>query len=59
LQPLFTNRWAGGAIEPRGHLALESFHLDAAIAVWRFVFGGRVVEERIWMETGADTVYVA
>ncbi len=44
---------------PRGHLALESFHLDGAIPVWRFAFGGRVVEERIWMEPGADTVYVA
>ena len=58
-QALFTNRWASGAIEPRGHLALESFHLDAAIPVWRFAFGDRVVEERIWMEPGADTVYVA
>jgi predicted glycogen debranching enzyme len=58
-QPLFTNRWAGGAIEPSGHLALESFHLDGAVPVWRFAFGGRVVEERIWMEPGADTVYVA
>jgi predicted glycogen debranching enzyme len=58
-QPLFTNRWAGGAIEPRGDLALESFRLDASIPVWRFAFGGRVVEERIWMEPGADTVYVA
>jgi hypothetical protein len=27
--------------------------------VWRFAFGGRVIEERIWMEPGADTVYVA
>ncbi len=58
-QPLFANRWASGAVIPQGHLALESFHLDGTIPVWRFAFGGRVVEQRIWMERGADTVYVA
>jgi predicted glycogen debranching enzyme len=58
-QPLLTNRWASGAVEPKGHLALESFHLDGTIPVWRFAFGGRVVEQRIWMEPGADKVYVA
>jgi predicted glycogen debranching enzyme len=58
-QPLFTNRWAGGAVEPAGYLALESFHLDGTVPVWRFAVGGRIIEERIWMEPGADTVYVA
>jgi predicted glycogen debranching enzyme len=58
-QPLFANRWASGAVEPNGHLALESFHLDGTVPVWRFAFGGRVVEERVWMEPGADTVYAA
>jgi predicted glycogen debranching enzyme len=58
-QPMFANRWASGAIEPKGHLALESFHLDGTIPVWRFAFAGRAVEQRIWMEPGADTVYVA
>jgi predicted glycogen debranching enzyme len=58
-QPLFANRWASGAIEPRGHVALESFHLDGTVPVWRFAFGDHVFEERIWMELGADTVYVA
>jgi len=58
-QPLFANRWASGAVEPAGHLALESFHLDGTIPVWRFAIGDQIVEERIWMEPGADTVYVA
>jgi 4-alpha-glucanotransferase len=44
---------------PQGHLLLESFHLDGTVPVWRFRCGGRVVEHRIWMETGADTVYAA
>ncbi|HTV46245.1 MAG TPA: amylo-alpha-1,6-glucosidase [Stellaceae bacterium] len=57
--PLFTNRWASGAVEPRGQLALESFHLDGSIPVWRFAIDGRVIEQRIWLEPGADTVYVA
>ncbi len=58
-QPLFTNRWGSGAVEPEGHLAIESFHLDGTIPTWRFAFDGRIVEQRIWMEPGADTVYVA
>ncbi len=57
--PLFANRWASGAVEPKGYLALESFHLDGTIPVWRFVFGDRAVEQRVWMEPGADTVHVA
>ncbi len=58
-QPLFTNRWGSGAVQPAGYLALESFHLDGTVPVWRFAVGDRIVEERIWMEPGADTVYVA
>jgi len=56
---LFTNRWASGAVEPRGYLALESFHLDGTIPVWRFALGDRVIEHRVWMEAGADTTYAA
>jgi 4-alpha-glucanotransferase len=57
--PLFSNRWASGAVAPEGHLGLESFDLDGSIPVWRFSCGGCVVEQRIWMEAGADTVYAA
>jgi 4-alpha-glucanotransferase len=46
-RPLFVNRWAGGAVDPAGNLALESFHLDGSIPVWRFAFGERIVEQRI------------
>jgi len=56
--PLFTNRWGGGAIEPEGYKLLDSFHLDGTVPVWRFSCGGAVVEHRIWMEPGADTVYL-
>jgi predicted glycogen debranching enzyme len=57
--PLFTNRWGSGAVVPQGHLLLESFHLDGTVPVWRFRCGGRVVEHRIWMKFGTDTVYAA
>ncbi len=57
--PLFTNRWASGAVAPKGYLSLESFHLDGTMPVWRYSCGGLIVEHRIWMEPGADTVYAA
>lgn len=57
--PLFSNRWAGGAIEPRGHESIESFHLDGRMPVWQFRAGTATVECRVWMEPGANTTYVA
>jgi predicted glycogen debranching enzyme len=57
--PLFTNRWGGGAIDPEGHRLLDSFHLDGTIPVWRFRCGAVIVEHRIWLEPGADTVHLA
>ena len=57
--PLFTNRWASGSIEPQGHLNIESFRLDGRMPVWRFAAGDAVIEQRIWMEPGANTSYVA
>ena len=56
---LFTNRWSGGTVAPPGNLLLESFHVDGTIPVWRFACNGRIVEQRIWMEPGADTTYLA
>jgi hypothetical protein len=57
--PLGTNRWTGGAVDPAGHRLIESFHLDGRMPVWRFALGNRVIEQRVWMEQGADTTYVA
>ncbi|MBI3529752.1 MAG: glycogen debranching enzyme family protein [Betaproteobacteria bacterium] len=57
--PLFSNRWGGGVIAPAGHLNIESFELDGRIPVWRFACAGLRVEQRIWMEQGANTTYVA
>ena len=57
--PLFTNCWGGGTIDPEGYKLLDSFHLDGVVPVWRFRCGETVVEHRIWMEPGADTIYIA
>jgi predicted glycogen debranching enzyme len=57
--PLFTNRWGGGTIDPEGYRLLDSFYLDGTVPVWRFRCGEATVEHRIWMEPGADTVYLA
>jgi 4-alpha-glucanotransferase len=57
--PLFANRWADGVIHPEGHLNIASFALDGRMPVWRFDLGGAVLEQRIWMEYGADTTCVA
>ena len=56
---LSTNRWRGGAIDPHGHCNIESFRLDGRMPVWRFAVGDLLVEQRIWMEHGANTTYVA
>lgn len=58
-QPLHSNRWVGGAVEPRGYLHLESFHLEGNLPVWRYALGDVRIEARIWMESGANTTYMA
>ncbi len=57
--PLYTNRWAGGVVQPEGHVHIESFHLDGRMPVWRYAIGTIRLEARVWMEHGANTTYVA
>ncbi|MEI2773209.1 MAG: amylo-alpha-1,6-glucosidase [Candidatus Competibacter sp.] len=57
--PLFSNRWSGGAVVPEGQVQLESFQLHGRMPVWRYALGDRLIEQRIWLEPGANTVYVA
>jgi Glycogen debranching enzyme N terminal len=56
--PPFTNRWTGDAIGPAGHVHIESFRLDGAISVWILAIGLIRIEERIWLEPGANTTHV-
>jgi 4-alpha-glucanotransferase len=57
--PLATNRWASGAVEPQGYVHIESFRLEGRMPVWRYACGELRLEQRIWMEPGAHTTYVA
>lgn len=57
--PLFGNRWVGGVAHPSGYVYLESFRLAGRMPVWRFTVGDLVLEQRIWLEPGANTTYVA
>ncbi|HTU18390.1 MAG TPA: amylo-alpha-1,6-glucosidase [Gemmataceae bacterium] len=55
---LFTNRWAGGTVAPAGYTLVERFWLDGTVPVWRFACSDAILEQRIWMEPGADTTYI-
>src|SRR5215469_6274749 len=55
---LATNRWASGAVEPKGYLNVESFRLEGTTPVWRFALADAVLEKRIWMRHGENTTYV-
>ena len=55
---LATNRWASGAVEPKGYLNIESFRLEGTTPVWRFALADALLEKRIWMRQGENTTYV-
>jgi predicted glycogen debranching enzyme len=55
---LFTNRWSGGAVGPSGHTLIERFWLEGTVPAWRYACGDALIEQRIWMEPGANTTYV-
>jgi predicted glycogen debranching enzyme len=57
--PLFSNRWPDAVIDPSGHHHIEAFWLDGRMPVWCFAFGDLRLELRLWMEPGANTVYLA
>jgi len=56
--PLFTNRWASGALEPRGFLQLERFHLEGTVPVWTYAVADALLVKSVWMAPGENTSYV-
>ncbi|MFB6285833.1 MAG: amylo-alpha-1,6-glucosidase [Candidatus Bipolaricaulia bacterium] len=58
--PLFAHRWqaADGPVDPRGHRHIERFHLEGTTPVWTYALGDALIQQRIWMEPGANTTYV-
>jgi predicted glycogen debranching enzyme len=56
--PLATNRWLSGDISPKGHLQMESFHLEGTKPVWSYAFADALLEKRVWMKQGENTTFV-
>jgi len=55
---LATHRWASGAVEPKGFLLLEDFHLEGTTPVWTYALADALLEKRIWMRHGENTTYI-
>ena len=55
---LHTQEWASGAVDPRGHIHIESFELEGQVPTWRYAVPGGLLEKRVWMQRGADTTFV-
>ena len=55
---LATHRWASGAVDPKGFLLLEDFHLDGSTPVWTYALADALLEKRVWMRQGENTTYI-
>jgi predicted glycogen debranching enzyme len=55
---LATHRWASGAIDPKGFLLIEDFHLEGAKPVWTYALADALLEKRVWMRQGENTTYI-
>jgi predicted glycogen debranching enzyme len=58
LYHLSANEFAGGAVDPRGFVHLESFTVSDGVPVWRFALADALLEQRIFMAPGANTSYL-
>ena len=54
--PLSSNQWKDGSISPQGHIRLQRFHFENQIPVWRWSFSDALLERRIFMIHGENTV---
>jgi predicted glycogen debranching enzyme len=55
---LATHRWASGAVDPQGLLLLEDFHLAGSMPVWTYALADALLEKRVWMRQGENTIYI-
>jgi predicted glycogen debranching enzyme len=55
---LATHRWASGAVDPKGFLLLEDFHLEGSTPVWTYALADALLEKRIWMRQSENTTHV-
>jgi predicted glycogen debranching enzyme len=55
---LSTHRWASGAVDPKGFLLLEDFHLEGSTPVWTYALADALLEKRVWMRQGENSTYI-
>jgi predicted glycogen debranching enzyme len=55
---LAVHRWASGAVDPKGFLLLEDFHLEGSAPVWTYALSDALLEKRVWMQQGENTTYI-
>ena len=55
---LATDEWAGGAVDPAGHVHLQTFDLEDGVPRWRWSVGGVVLEREVAMQHGRSLVAV-
>jgi predicted glycogen debranching enzyme len=55
---LAVHRWASGAVDPKGFLLLEDFHLEGSAPVWTYALSDALLEKRVWMQPGENTTYI-
>jgi predicted glycogen debranching enzyme len=55
---LATHRWASGAVDPKGFLLPEDFHLEGSTPVWTYALADALLEKRIWMRQGENSTYI-
>jgi len=55
---LATHRWANGAVDPKGFLLVEEFHLEGTKPVWSYALADALLEKRVWMRQDENTTYI-
>ncbi len=55
---LATHRWASGAVDPKGFLLLEDFHLEGTMPAWTYALSDALLEKRVWMRQGENTTVI-
>ncbi len=56
--PLSANEFAGGAVDPRGFIHIESFTVEHGIPRWRYALADALIEQCIFMAPDAQTSYL-
>ncbi|MEP7356467.1 MAG: glycogen debranching enzyme N-terminal domain-containing protein, partial [Anaerolineales bacterium] len=56
---LSSNEYGDGTLDPHGYRHIEDFRLDWGVPTWTFALADALLEKRLWMPHGRDTVYVS